>query len=174
MEVIEPAQTEWALLIVFVFKKDITLCSCVEIRNLNAKTILDSYPVPHMHECTNSLGDTTKIFALNGNSQYWVEGIAKDNRPETAFTSHQGLSRFACMASRVKNVPGTFQRAVKVLLTKVKVESSVFHLVHIVLYCRSNDEYIDHVRQALTLFHSSGKTFNLTECEFFQIVLNSL
>jgi hypothetical protein len=60
-EVIEPATSEWASPIVLVAKPDGSTRFCVDYRKLNAITVRDSYPLPRMYECIDSLGDA-KIF----------------------------------------------------------------------------------------------------------------
>lgn len=55
--VAEAATTEWASPIVFVSKKDGILRFCVNYRRLNAVTERDSYPIPTMDECIESLGE---------------------------------------------------------------------------------------------------------------------
>ena len=57
IDVIEPATSEWAAPVVFAPKKDGLLRFCVDYRRLNAVTVRDSYPIPWMHECIDSLGD---------------------------------------------------------------------------------------------------------------------
>ena len=59
--VIEPASTEWASPVVLVPKKDGSLWFCVEYRCLNAKTAADSYPLPRMDNCIDSLGDSAVL-----------------------------------------------------------------------------------------------------------------
>ena len=55
--VIEPTSAEWASPVVFVPKKDGTMRFRVDYRKLNAVTVRDSYPLPRMDECIDSLGD---------------------------------------------------------------------------------------------------------------------
>ena len=55
--VIEPAISEWASPVVLAAKKDGTLRFCVDFRRLNAVTIPDSYPLPRMDDCLDSLGN---------------------------------------------------------------------------------------------------------------------
>ena len=65
--VIEPATTDWASPIVFVPKADGSLRFCVDYRRLNAMTVRDSYPIPRMDECIDSLGSATVFSTLDCN-----------------------------------------------------------------------------------------------------------
>lgn len=51
MDVIEPTKIKWASPIMFVAKKDDTICFCVDYRKLNEVVIQDSSPVLCMDEC---------------------------------------------------------------------------------------------------------------------------
>jgi hypothetical protein len=64
-QVIEPATCEWASPIVLVPKPDGALRFCVDYRRLNMKTVPDTYPLPHMYECIDSLGDATVFTTLD-------------------------------------------------------------------------------------------------------------
>lgn len=48
IDVIKPAQTNWASQFVFMRRKDGTLRFCVDDQKLNAVTIQDAYPTSHM------------------------------------------------------------------------------------------------------------------------------
>ena len=92
--VIEPAQSEWASPVVLVPKSDGTLRFCVDYRRLNAVTIKDSYPLPRMDECIDSLGDANVFSTLDCNSGYWQVPVREEDRDKTAFTCHSGLYRY--------------------------------------------------------------------------------
>lgn len=70
INVIEPGSTEGASPTVFVSTKDETLLFCVIYRKLNAVTIWDSYPIPGMDECIDSLGDAIIFSTLDAISSY--------------------------------------------------------------------------------------------------------
>lgn len=133
------------LTIVVVPKKDGTLRICVDYRKLNALTIRDSYPIPHMEECINSLGDATMFSTLDATSGFWQAEIAEEDRDKTAFTPHHGLFRFNRTPFKLKNAPGTYQREMDVLLTKVKWQGALFYLDGIVIFLNTPDEHIEHV-----------------------------
>ena len=63
--VIEPATSEWASPVVLITKPDGSVRFCVDYRKLNALTIKDSYPLPRMDECLDSLGDATMFSTLD-------------------------------------------------------------------------------------------------------------
>lgn len=70
-KLIEQATTEWTAPIVFVPSKDGTLRFCVDYGRLDALAQRDSYNIPRMDECIDSLGKSTAIFTLDASSEYW-------------------------------------------------------------------------------------------------------
>jgi hypothetical protein len=70
-QVIETATFEWASPIVLVPKPDGSLRFCVDYRRLNAITVPDTYPLPRMDECIDSLGEGVVFTTLDCNSGYW-------------------------------------------------------------------------------------------------------
>ena len=64
-DVIKPTSSEWGFPVVLVPMKDGTLRFCVDYRLLNVVTKKDSYPVPRMDECIDSLGEATIFSTLD-------------------------------------------------------------------------------------------------------------
>jgi Reverse transcriptase (RNA-dependent DNA polymerase) len=114
--VIEPATSEWAFPIVLEPKSDGLLRFCVDYRRLNAITIPETYPLPRMDECIDSLGDAAVFTTLDCNSGYWQIPVHPRDRDKTTFTSHYGLYQFRRLTFGLQNAPATFQRAIDVIL----------------------------------------------------------
>ena len=55
--------TDWAVQVIFALKKGDTLRFCVEYRRLNAVTMRDSYPLPRIDKCIDSLVEA-KVFGM--------------------------------------------------------------------------------------------------------------
>ncbi|CAN8071938.1 unnamed protein product, partial [Agarophyton chilense] len=70
--VIEPANSDWASPVVLVEKKENNrMRFCVDYRRLNSVTVRDSYPIPRIDECIDSLGDAQVFTTLDANCGYW-------------------------------------------------------------------------------------------------------
>jgi len=91
---IEPTSSEWGFPVVLVPKKDGTLRFCVDYRLLNVVTKKDSYPLPRMDECIDSLGEATIFSTLNCIAGYWQVAIAPEDREKTAFVCHEGAYQY--------------------------------------------------------------------------------
>jgi hypothetical protein len=98
-------------------KPDGSLRFCVDYRKLNAITVSDTYPLPRINECIDSLGEAAIFTTLDCNSGYWQIPVEPADRDKTTFTSHYGIYRFIRLPFGLRNAPGTFQRAVDIILS---------------------------------------------------------
>jgi len=167
-DVIEPAISEWASPVVLITKKDGSVRFCVDYRKLNALTVKDSYPLPRMDECLDSLGDAVVFSTLDCNSGYWQIPIDLKDRDKTAFVSHCGVHRFKRMPFGLCNAPATFQRALDMLLAKVKWVNALVYLDDVIVYSKSVEEHIEHLDHVLELLRGAGATLKLKKCHFFR------
>jgi hypothetical protein len=71
MNVIEASDSDWASSIVLVRKPDGSERFCVDYRKLNAVTIKDSYPMPHVESKLNKLYGFQFFTSLVCISGYW-------------------------------------------------------------------------------------------------------
>ena len=166
--VIEPATSEWASPVVLVPKKDNSLRFCVDYRSLNGKTIADTYPLPRMDDCIDSLGDAAIFTTLDCNSGYWQIPIAEEDRDKTTFTSFLGTFRYLRMPFGLKNAPATFQRALDIILSGVRWQICLVYLDDVIVFSRGMKEHIAHLDQVLTLLRAAGVSLKLKKCQFFQ------
>ena len=173
-QVIEPSSSEWASPVVFVPKKDGTLRFCVDYRRLNAVTKRDAYPLPRMDECIDSLGEATIFSTLDCNSGYWQIEIDDRDKDKTTFTSHSGLFRFLRMPFGLRNAPATFQRAVDIILSKVKWQFALVYLDDVIIYSKTVSDHFNHVRVVLSMLQKAGVSLKLAKCKFFDASVDYL
>ena len=90
-EQIVPSDSPWASPVVLVIKKDGTPRFCVDYRALNNVAIKDSYPIPNIHDCIDTLSGARWFSTLDLASGYWQCEVAEEDQSKTAFITHRGL-----------------------------------------------------------------------------------
>jgi hypothetical protein len=148
-EVIEQETSGWASPIVFVAKPDGSTLFCVDYRRLNAVTVRDSYPLPRMDECIESLGDAKILTTLDCNSGYWQIPVRPEDREKTTFTSHEGLYWFLRMPFGLRNAPATFQRFVDINLSGLNWKTCLVYLDDVIVFSKNPAEHMAHLDAVL-------------------------
>ena len=70
--VVRPSNSPWCNAVVLVRKKDGSLCFCIDFRRLNALTVKDSHPLPHICETLESLAGAAHYSTFDLNSGFWL------------------------------------------------------------------------------------------------------
>ena len=166
--VLEEAHGEWAAPVVLAPKADGSMRFCVDYRRLNALTIPDTYPLPRMDDCIDSLGDANIFTTLDANSGYWQINIAEEDRDKTTFVCHRGLYRYRRMPFGLRNAPACFQRALDIILSGVRWRTCLIYLDDVIVFSKTLTDHIDHLDEVLTLLGDAGISLKLRKCSFFQ------
>ena len=121
LNVIEPSESPWAAPVVLVRKRDGTLRYCIDYRKLNQVTQKDSYPLPNIQDCLDSL-DGAKFFStMDLSSGYWQVKMSEDAKDKTSFYgAGGGLWRFTVMPFGLCNAPATFERLMERILGQLQ------------------------------------------------------
>ena len=166
--VIEPACSEWASPVVLVLKKDGSVRFCVDFRRLNAVTIADTYPLPRMEDCIDSLGEARVFSTLDALWGYWQVPIAEEDRDKTTFTTHLGTYRYIRMPFGLRNAPATFQRALDIILSGVRWRTCLVYLDDVVVFSKDQESHLEHLDDVLALLEEAGIKLKLKKCFFFK------
>ena len=166
--VIEPAFSEWASPVLLAPKKDGTMRFCIDFRRLNAVTIPDTYPLPRMDDCIDSLSHAKVFSMLDALWGYWQIPIAEKDRDKTTFTSHVGTYRYTRMPFGLRNAPSTFQRALDVILSGVRWKICLVYLDDVIIFSRDEKEHLDHLDTVLTLLEDAGIKLKSKKCFFMK------
>jgi len=164
--VIEPSTSPWLSPVVLVKKKDGTVRFCVDYRRLNSVTIADTYPLPRIDELVDELRETAVFSLLDSRSAYWSIPVAPEDRPKTAFSDGYRLFQWRRMPFGLSTAPTTFQRTMNAILSPVLGRHTLAYLDDIVVYSKSFDEHLCHLKETLDILDCSGFKLNVNKCEF--------
>ena len=165
--VIRASRSEWASPIVLAPKGDGSLRFCVDYRRVNAASYKDSYPLPRMDDCIDSLGEAKFFSTLDANSGYWQIPMREKDIPLTAFSSHQGLYEYVRMPFGLQGAPATFQRALDMILSGYRWQTCLIYLDDVIIFSQRAEDHLRDVDQVLDVLRHAGISLRFGKCLFF-------
>lgn len=119
-DIIEPSSSPWASEYAVVQEKTGDFSICLDFRRLNTLTKKNSFPLPNIEECLETLACEAYFSKLDFASGYWQVPMAKNSREMTAFRTPNGLYQFKVMPFGLTNAPASFQKMINLLFTGLK------------------------------------------------------
>ncbi|XP_029675867.1 uncharacterized protein LOC115243212 [Formica exsecta] len=120
---------------------------CGDYRALNAATILDRYPLPHIQDFTADLHEKNIFSKIDLVKAYYQVPVAKEDIPKTAVTTSFGLFKFLVMPFGLRNTAQTFQHLMNSILSGLDF---CFCYLDDILVASSNES--DHFKHLHTVF----------------------
>ena len=144
--IIQPSQSEWSSPVVLVRKKDGGLRWCIDYRRLNEVTEKDAYPLPKIEECLDTLSGAKWFSTLDLQSGYWQVEMDPLDKVKTAFTTRYGLFEYNWMPFGLCNAPGTFQRAMELVMRGLQWKTVLIYLDDVIIVSATYEEHIARLR----------------------------
>ena len=148
---IRPSSSPWASPILLVKKKDGSMRMCVDYRGVNAITIKNKYPLPRVDELFDQLNGARYFSKIDLRSGYHPVRIQPQDVPKTAFRTRFGNYEFLVMPFGLTNAPATFMTLMDRVLRPYLGNFVVVFLDDILIYSRSEEEHLEHLRLVFEL-----------------------
>ena len=138
------SNSPWASPVVLVKKKDWSLCFCIDLRKLNARTIKDAYSLPRIEESLDCLDAASIFTSLNLKSGYWQVELDDESIPLTAFTvGPLGFYECVRMPFGLTNAQATFQHLMESCLGEMHLNWCIIYLDDVIIFSKSPEEHIE-------------------------------
>ena len=134
----------------FVKKKDGTLWMCVDYYPLNAVTIKNKYPLPHIDTLFDQLASAKVFSKIDLHSGYHQIKIRPQDIPKTAFSTRYGLYEYLVMSFGLTNAPAFFMYLMNLVFMPELDKFVVVFIDDILIYSKNDEEHAQHLWIVLT------------------------
>jgi hypothetical protein len=146
---IQPSSSAWGCPTLFV-KKDEALHLCVDYRPLNAVSIKNKYPLPHIDLLVDELAGAQVFSNIYLHFGYHQIKIPAEDIPKTTFSTRYNLYEYLVMSFGLTNMPAHFMYLMNSMFMPKLDKSIMVFIDDILVYSKSmeeHEEYLDIVLQ---------------------------
>ena len=163
---IRPSTSPFGAPVMFIRKKDGKLRLCVDYRALNAISIKNKYPLPHIEELMERVRGATIFSKIDLNSGYWQVRVNEADVEKTAFRTRYGHFEWLVMPLGLTNAPATFMHMMNDTFHEFLDDFVVIFIDDILIYSRTPQEHLQHLRKVLTLLRTHRLFAKASKCVF--------
>jgi hypothetical protein len=150
-----------------VEKKDKELRLCVDYRLLNAVTIKNMYPLPHIDILFDQLAGAQVFPKIDLYSGYHQIKIRAEDIPKMAFTTRYGVYEYLVMSFGLMNTPAHFMYLMNSVFMPELDQFVVVFVDDILVYSKSMEEHEEHLRIVLQRLREHHLYAKFSKCEFW-------
>ena len=114
---------------------------------MNSVTTKDSYPLPNIAECIDTLAGATVFSTIDIQQGYHQIEVDPDDRRKTAFITRYGLFEYTRIPFGLCGAPGTFQRAMEFVLRGLHWDKVLIYPDDVIIASKGVEEHLMHLRE---------------------------
>ena len=173
--VVRLSSSPWCNAVVLVRKKDRSLRFCIDFQRLNALTIKDSHPLPHICETLENLAGVAHYSTFDLNSGFWQVPMDDASKQYTAFIlGSMGLYECQSMPFGLCNAPPTFQRLMQNCLGELNLMYCLIYLDDMIVFSEMPEEHLLRMRVVSDCLREQGLKLKPSKCNVFKSEINYL
>ena len=149
-------------------KKDGSPRVVVDYRGLNELTVKNKYPLPLMEELFDRVHGAKYFTSIDLRNGFHQIRIAPEDVEKTAFRTRYGSFEYLVLPMGLCNSPSTFMQLMNDTFRDVLDKFVLCFLDDILVFSRTRDEHLLHVREVLTRLRRQKLYAKLSKCEFMK------
>jgi hypothetical protein len=150
-----------------VKKKDQSLRLCVDYRPLNAVTVKNKYPLPHIDILFDQLAGAKVFSKVDLHSGYHQIKIRPEDVPRTAFSTRYGLYEYLVMSFGLTNALAHFMYLMNSVFMPELDKFVMVFIDDILVYSKSEEEHARHLCVILPRLRDHQLYAKFSKCAFW-------
>jgi hypothetical protein len=139
----------------------------VDYRPLNAVTIKNKYPLPHIDILFDQLAGAQVFSTIDLRSGYHQIRIHDEDIPKTAFSTRYRLYEYLVMSFGLTNAPAHFIYLMNSVFMPELDKFVMVFIDDILVYSKSTDKHEEHLRVILQWLRDHQLYAKFSKCEFW-------
>jgi len=153
-------------LVLFVKKKDGSLCLCVNFCGLNHISKKDCYSLPLISDLLDSPCKAWVYSKIDLHYAYHLVHISGGDKWKTAFRTCYGLFEWSVMPFGLINAPAAFQQFMNDIFSDLLDVCVMIYLDDILIYSNNMSKHHWHMKEVLKCLHKASLYAKAEKCKF--------
>lgn len=166
--IIRESTSEYASPIILVRKKDGDYRLCVDYRALNAVTVKERFPLPHIDDQLSKLAGKKVFTSLDLFAGYHNIKLKPDSINKTAFITPDGHFEYLRVPFGLANAPSVFMRVIQKLLKMICSDEVVAFMDDILLSTATVRDGLALLEKVLKQLRKANLKLNAKKCSFLK------
>ena len=167
--VIRESSSPWNSPLVFARKANGSLRLCLDLREINKRTIKDAYYLPRINETLDSLSGSKFFSCIDLEAGFYQIEIEEQHKERTAFSvAPLGFYEYNRMPFGATNGPAIFQRLMERCMGDLQPDECLCYLDDLVIHARTAEENLQRLEHVFQKLHEAGLRLKPSKCHFLQ------